>query len=296
MSLIQKNRIALLFVVLSLNLTSLIAAAKIETVIGSVALQSNDNLAGILPTTSQSEIIISRPQYVISYNKDRRTPNWVAWKLEADQLGTVGRSNNFMQDPDLETYLGRSGQHAVDPDEYKNSCFDRGHQIPSGDRTDSAANNEATFMMSNMIPQTAYLNRVIWEHLEQYTRDLVRKQNKKVYVIAGPVYDENFGAIGPHQDIQVPSKDFKIIIVLDANQTAADITTSTPVIAVIMPNTTKDGSKPAILKSQACGNDESVDAVDADTNDWQQYETTVAQIESISGIKLAAMQPSRRKK
>ncbi|HWU41992.1 MAG TPA: DNA/RNA non-specific endonuclease [Bdellovibrio sp.] len=269
-----------LIVLLAFSLSFGTANAKVEKVLGSVAINNNPNIA-FQTETDQSEIIISRDQYVISYNKNRRTPNWVAWKLESSDMGTFKRSNAFAQDSELENYLSHSGNgHAVNPDEYKNSCFDRGHQIPSADRTQSKANNEATFVMSNMIPQTPYLNRVIWEHLESYTRNLVH-QGKKVYIIAGPIFDENFGAIGPHNDIQVPSKDFKIIVVLNADQSPQDINSSTQIISVVMPNVQEDGSPIAVdenncqpFKLSAAQN----------TNDWQSYRTDVSEIEKLSGL------------
>ncbi len=262
------------------------ASANIEAVIGDVALKDNLNLAGIVPNSDSSEVIISRNQYVISYNKIRRAPNWVAWKVEASQLGNSGRTNVFAQDTDLASYLANSGSKAVEPSEYQGSCFDRGHQIPSADRTDTAKNNEMTFMMSNMIPQTPYLNRVIWEHLEQYTRNLVH-QGKKIYVIAGPVYDEDFGAIGPQHDIPVPSKDFKILIILDANQTPKDINQNTPVISVMMPNVLADGSKPTD-HSRLCGTSTGQGALNV--HDWEQYKTSISEIEKLSGLSIPNLQ------
>src|ERR1700688_428539 len=76
--------------------------AKVEGTIGSIPVDKNPNLAITLPTTDNSEILISREQYLISYNKNNRAPNWVAWKLEVDQLGKSGRSNKFLQDTELE--------------------------------------------------------------------------------------------------------------------------------------------------------------------------------------------------
>lgn len=259
--------------------------AKVETVLGDLALKDNPNLATKFPVTDNSEIVLSRSQYIVSYNKERRTPNWVAWKLEANQIGGTGRTNSFTTDPDLEKYLSSASpaQHAVTPTDYFGSCFDRGHQVPSADRTDIVVNNEATFLMSNMIPQTPYLNRVIWEHLEAYTRQLVQHQNKKVYVIAGPIYDENFGAIGPKSDIQVPSKDFKVIIVLDANQTPADINAKTQMIAVIMPNTLENGNRP-VANTQGCLGFSTTTTGTA--NDWEKYQTTIDEVEKLSGITL----------
>lgn len=261
------------------------AFAKIEIVLGTLPLNQNPNLAIQAPEAQSSEIIVSRDQYVISYNKDRRSANWVAWKLESDQIGKSGRSNNFQQDSDLENYLQQtySGKHAVESNEYQGSCYDRGHQIPSADRTDTITNNETTFYMSNMIPQTPYLNRVIWEHLEQYTRDLVQTQNKKAYIVVGPIYDHNLGNIGPNKDIPVPSKNFKIIFLLDPQQKPQDINKDTPVIAVIMPNVNQDGTIPEFAPNKNC---KSPIINTTDKNDWKKYLTTVDEVQKESGLKI----------
>jgi endonuclease G len=264
-----------------------VSLAKVETVLGNVNLKKNPNIAINPPTTSESEIIISRDQYVISYNKNRRNPNWVAWRVDDTELGNVGRTNNFVTDSDLEKYLknGKTSQHAVKPTEYFGSCYDRGHQTPSADRSETAQDNEATFVMSNMLPQTPYLNRVVWMHLEQYTRDLVRKEGKIAYVVAGPIYDQDFGMIGPKNDIKVPSKNFKVILLLEHGQTPADINDKTEVIAVVMPNLLEDGSRPDKDKDALCKSSEE-DQRGGRSNDWEQYKSTLADVQKLSGVTL----------
>lgn len=260
------------------------AEAKVETIIGK-PVDSNDNLAFGLPSTDNPEIVLSRDQYILSYNKLRRIPNYVAWKLETSQIGTAGRSNNFALDEELENYLAQtSNLKAVDPTDYKGSCFDRGHQIPSADRTDTRENNEATFLMSNMIPQTAYLNRVIWEHLEQYSRDLVQKQKKKLYIIAGPIFDKPMGAIGPNKDIQIPSKNFKLIYVLNSNQNANDIDIRKPTIAVIMPNMLQNGSTDLSDRAELC---KPIITNGTDSRDWEKYKATLSEVEKLSNLSFA---------
>lgn len=257
--------------------------ATVEGVVG-IPLTQNVNLATPQPQTESPEILISRSQYVISYNKERRSPNWVAWSLDTSQIGDSGRSNKFEEDQELEDLLSKNGGgfHAVQANEYKRSCFERGHQIPSADRTDSSEDNQLVFMMSNMVPQTPYLNQIIWNHLEQYTRELVRSGGKKAYVIDGPIYDQDFGKIGPNRDIPVPSKEFKIIYLLDANQSPADIDPAQPEIAVIMPNTLKQGN-PLVPYSAGCSDNPGDDGSDAD--DWKRYTATVSDIESASGLR-----------
>lgn len=262
-----------------------LASAKIEATLGNIKLDENPNLPMKVPFSNEPEIILSREQYVISYNKNKRAPNWVAWKLESGQMGSSGRSNNFTKDIELDNYLTLHSPNslpAVDHTEYKGSCFDRGHQIPSADRTDSIKNNQTTFYMSNMVPQTPFLNRISWAHLEQYSRDLVQKQGKKLYVIAGPVYDEDFGAIGANRDIQIPSKEFKIIFILNNNEELDQINDETPVISVLMPNTLKNGSKPLENRSELCA---PLKNETNDNNDWLKYKTSISEIEKLSGLK-----------
>ena len=263
------------------------AFAKLEAVLGDIPLDQNENLINIPPqsTKNLNKVIISRRQYVVSYNRKNRAPNWAAWKLDSTDIGHVGRTNVFLADNVLENYLSRLSEHVVQPTDYYGSCFDRGHQVPSADRTDSIEDNQARFMMSNMLPQTAYLNRVVWQQLEAYTRDLVVNQGKKVYVVAGPIYDENFGMIGPQKNIPVPSKNFKIVFILDANQMPSDINAKTPTISVIMPNLLKSGKKPYEDLKELCASSTHA-LVPAVKDGWKQFQTTVNEIEKESGFKI----------
>ena len=102
-----------------------------------------------------------------SYDNSRGTPNWVSWRLAKSDLGTAPR-DNFYPDPDLPANFLR-----VTPAEYDGSGFDRGHMCPHGDRTASTASSEATFAMTNIIPQSHDVNTMAWESLEDYCRDLV---------------------------------------------------------------------------------------------------------------------------
>ena len=263
-----------------------------QVVLGTVPLERNQNISTLpVNVNNVPEILISRDQYLLSFNQKHRLLNWAAWKIEASDLGHIGRTNSFAVDQDLENYLNKFSQHAVTPADYQDSCFDRGHQVPSADRDDSIENNQMSFLMSNMIPQTAYLNRVIWEHLEQYTRDLILNQGKKVYIVAGPIFDQDFGKMGTNNDIPVPSKDFKVIVILDKDQTIRDINSKTELIAVIMPNILKSGKKPFEDRTELCSNKSlaAANGAVATPTDWQQYKTTLALVEKLSGFKILSL-------
>lgn len=220
-------------------------------VIGDVELNRNRHVAlGVPAGNEDHEIIISRSQYVVAWDSEHRGPGWVGWELTRKQLGSVGRSNVFRVDHDLVDYLNGSGAEAVKPDEYKGSCLDRGHQIPSADRTAALSDNQSTFFMSNMAPQAAHLNRVTWASLEKFLRHLVQERGKELSIYTGTSY-ENDDVIGTNDDIAVPSKNFKIIVIKPAG-TANIETSSMRLLITDFPNVTSKNTDPVTDNDQAC--------------------------------------------
>ncbi len=162
----------------------------------------------------------------MSYNGGAGGPNWVAWHVQASDLGNM-RRGTFRPDPLLPADL------QIRPNDYRGSGYDRGHVCPSGDRTDTRENNDATFVMSNMLPQAAALNQHVWAKLEDYARSLVRRGNE-LYTIAGGV--GSAGRIGGGK-VNVPVSCWKIILVLpQGDNDLARIDARTRVITVLMPN------------------------------------------------------------
>ena len=61
-----------------------------------------------------SEQILQRKGYTVSYNKDLKIPNWVAWELTPEKLvERESRTDKFLPDPDLPEH------EAVTTDDYK---------------------------------------------------------------------------------------------------------------------------------------------------------------------------------
>ena len=284
----------------------LFAFTTTSDVIGGVPLDQNPNLSTYFPQNIKQvpEVLISRNEFVISFNQETRLLNWAAWKVEAADLGDVPRTNVFLPDPVLQTYLTGYNKQVVQPTDYFESCFDRGHQVPSADRDSTVEINQISFLMSNMIPQTASLNRYVWAHLESYTRDLVVNHAKKVYVIAGPIYDEDFGKIGPNKDIPVPSKNFKLLVILNKDQSLSDINSTTQIVSVIMPNVLRNGERPLDNKVKLCEEARftpkpptppTVPSADLPpikigrplNDDWKKFEVPVSEIERLSGFKFS---------
>ncbi len=178
---------------------------------------------------SANNYLIVKAQYTMSYNNKTHNANWVSWQLNRSWIGPADRKNDFRPDDSLP-----AGWYKVRPGDYTGTGYDRGHIAPSADRTRTEADNSATFLMTNMMPQAPELNRGVWGDLEEYSRELVR-QGKELYIIAGPVGSK--GSIGKKEKITVPAKTWKVIVVLDnSGPGLKGVTASTRAIAVMMPN------------------------------------------------------------
>ena len=194
---------------------------------------------------SKNNYLMIKSQYALSYNQDKSIANWVSWELNKSWLGKFDRcrgntrKDRFNIDGNLPIAIS-----PVLPTDYRGSGFDRGHLIPSGDRSNSRIDNCATFAMTNIIPQTRDINRGPWETLEKYARKLA-KNGKQLYIIAGGagIGGENadgkkvlsFAGYDSALDITVPAICWKIILVLDRPGLGIkDITNQARVIAVAM--------------------------------------------------------------
>jgi endonuclease G, mitochondrial len=227
------------------------------------------------PSNATSEIansnnyLMVKPQYVISYSKDRGIPNWVSWYLSSDWFGQADRQDDFRTDMTLPSDWYRIGASA-----YMGSGFDRGHNTPSADRTKTVEDNSATFLMTNMIPQAPNNNRNTWGNLEDYTRSLVRA-GMEVYVIMGSYGTGGVGSNGAANTLDngrvaVPMQIWKVIVVLPVgDDDISRITANTRVIAVNTPN------------------------INSINSDWGIYRTSVDAIERATGYNLLSELPDQ---
>ena len=219
------------------------------------------NPSGAMASTSYpTNYLLTKSQYTMSYNRDQGKPNWVSWHLSSAWLDSTARQDNFSPDASLPT-----GWYQVKTSDYTNYGFDRGHNCPSADRTGSVADNSATFLMSNMMPQASVNNQQTWAGLENYCRTLVDAGNE-LYIIAGSYGKGGTGVNGYATTIAggkvtVPANCWKVVVVLPIGSSdVSRITTSTRVIAINTPNTTAIGTS------------------------WGAYRTSVDNIEAATGL------------
>lgn len=209
---------------------------------------------------ARDSFLVDRPQYVLSYNTRTLTPNWVCWRLTKNDIGKAQRGA-FEPDPILPVGFTRVTTHV-----YDGSGFDRGHQCPAQDRSSHQADMDATFFLTNVVPQSPASNQKAWERLESYCRTLTH-DGHVLYICCGPHGVGGEGKNGRKDSIRngrievlVPALLWKVILVLPNEQ--AEPRRNTRAIAVIMPN------------------DQSVGF------DWENYRVSVRDVERLTGYTL----------
>jgi endonuclease G, mitochondrial len=236
---------------------------------GNINLLMGNPSQAIHSTSSSENYLITRPQYALSYSKNKGIPNWVSWELNSSWLGDTKRADKFSPDEELPPDWVR-----IKPSDYTGSGFDRGHMANSADRSRSPEDNDATFLMTNIIPQSPDNNREVWRELEEYSRQLVRS-GKELFIISGGHGQGGIGEKGPKATVGrgkvvVPALTWKVILVLDKpNSGVEGVSKNTRTIAVVVPN--QQGIK---------------------FNPWRQYLTSVQEVEKLTGYKFFTNVPA----
>lgn len=208
--------------------------------------------------------LLSKSQYVLSYNNSRGTANWVAWHMSNAWKGSATRCDCFATDTQIPSTFFRASSTS-----FSGSGFDRGHMCPSEDRDGSSTDNASTFLMSNMIPQAPNNNQITWNTFEGYCRTLLNQGNE-LYIVSGGYGNGGTGSNGGVTStlaggaIAVPSSVWKAVVVLPiGSNDLSRVSSTTRIIAIDVPNTQTASSQP-----------------------WHAYRTSVDAIEAQTGLDL----------
>jgi endonuclease G len=205
--------------------------------------------------------LMMKPELALSYNRDLGTPNWVSWHLDDTWVGSLARVDTFRADPAVP-----SDWYRVLASDYFGSGFDRGHMTPNADRDPETSRpiNQATFLMTNMIPQAPDNNQGPWADLENYLRTLLPAN--ELYIVSGGSGTGGTGNSGfmnsfANGHVTVPAQTWKVALVLPkaSGDDVQRVTAAARTIAVILPN------------AQGIRN-----------VDWQTYLVSVDQVEALT--------------
>ena len=154
--------------------------------------------------------------YAYYWNFDARVAHWVAYPLCSVYLGSSGRSEAWGFDPLMPASL----QQDVSGGYQGSGRYDRGHQLPSADRTASYSLNATTFYGVNMTPQNNTLNTGVWSALESKVRDWA-KRSDTLYVVTGCVVtgSTSYALDRSGHHVTVPVAYFKALLRYQKNST-----------------------------------------------------------------------------
>lgn len=154
----------------------------------------------------------SMRNYTMLYDTQERVAYWVAYPMHSSFMGGSGRTDSWAYDPEV----SESSQPTLFRGFGVNG-YDRGHQIPSADRTSSASTNATTFYFTNMTPQVSDLNQGLWADLETKVRTWT-KQCDTLYVVTGAMVttstDKTINYISDNNgnQVAVPKYYFKALL------------------------------------------------------------------------------------
>jgi endonuclease G len=161
--------------------------------------------------TSAQHINICNEAYVTEYSPITKTPIYSADFLTKDTVQkaeALTRVNSFHEETTAPLPRAKLSDY--------DKTYDRGHVVPCDDMPTTSAQFQS-FTLANMVPQNPNNNRGLWKKLETEARNYT-KTEPKVFVISGPIYDNNNTTIGADK-VQVPTRLFKIIYLPTHNKT-----------------------------------------------------------------------------
>uniref|UniRef100_I3K4F1 Uncharacterized protein n=1 Tax=Oreochromis niloticus TaxID=8128 RepID=I3K4F1_ORENI len=120
------------------------------------------------------------------YDRNRRIPLFSAYILSpGGGPSCVKYQCDYQKHPDQNV----KNSQAVSED-YKHSGYTRGHLAPSGHQQ-TEENKEATFTLTNIVPQMENFNKGPWNNLENEMAERFKVCTSKMYVITGVIPYEN---------------------------------------------------------------------------------------------------------
>ncbi len=143
--------------------------------------------------------------FAVLYSVKTKTPIYTVQKMNyLQRTHKEKRKDNFHEEMRLKPH-----ERSTLAD-YKNSGYDRGHQVPAADCTNSLCMSDS-FSLSNMIPQNPSNNRGLWaKSVEKATRKYVERASGDIYVFTGGFYGDNPKTIGKNK-VAVPTHIWKLV-------------------------------------------------------------------------------------
>lgn len=150
--------------------------------------------------------VLRNDGFILGYSDLRGNPLWVMYKLHpvSETTPNSHRPSHFSAD--------WRGLNRVTHESYTGSGYDRGHLAPNYamSRLYGAAAQADSFLMTNISPQKAHLNQKWWQRLESVEIDHFARQFGQVWVVTGPVFDDQIERLKTTISVEIPDAFYKI--------------------------------------------------------------------------------------
>ena len=167
----------------------------------------------VAPPAPSDIRVLERGEFAVGWSPSLRHPVWCAYHVPAVAKHEPGRRPNFTKD--------RSAARSPASSAYARTGYDRGHMVPNyavATRFGEDA-QKATFLMSNVAPQSPALNRGVWREVEHRIADLWTARWGEVWVVVGTVPGDGETLSG--SDVEVPSRFYQVVVAQDGGEVRA---------------------------------------------------------------------------
>jgi endonuclease G len=194
----------------------------IGTVSSSARYAGNAEFGEPADADASDDYILRYPQFTSSFNKNRSTPNWVSYNLEATHFGPEDRCDCFTFDRDLPATFPRyttadyTGVAAIN-----GYGIDRGHLARSADRTGRQSRQRPhVLLLEHHPPGLGQQPGAVGDHGEP-PRQLRQGGDREVYVIAGVAGSK--GTVKHEGKIVIPAYVWKVAVIMSRDQGLAHV-------------------------------------------------------------------------
>lgn len=128
----------------------------------------------------RDSVYVKSPIFEVVYSEVLEQPKWIKYTVLCPEGSASRAGMDFYTVDSIKT---------SDANDYVKNVYDKGHLAPAADFNCTREMLKQTFSYLNCALQNQYLNRGVWRILEEYERELAKKE--KVSVTIHLIFDKN---------------------------------------------------------------------------------------------------------